>query len=924
MFFEYYLLGSYNAQVGCRLLINCKCYRDYNCETTFIQKIINERQSYMGCIAYESKTRKRVGHRSVPIMLGSYIDFRIRGKQAVQNSRAQWGAVILKGMAKFYPSFSTFDALSMHMREKRGHKIIEWYTYVDGEGLAIRYENKTVEWTFRRETNSNNCPDQDDNMFRNNNEWVALLNKANPFITNRTVLASEYITMFDIILTYPYDMNDLKNRQLLNGATIINKYIDYDLAKRKKKMGVGCQKMSTAFEQGSLYIALSKKNNTCESEEWSKSYPQNYDSTLHEGRSNKTAHYLQNVIRASNDAVRNSRALAYPRDAFGYFCPLNTKDLKSAGEQNVLADYVIMTEESDEMQLFHFIKTDKILNVITTKATTQPPPPNCMYIIIINGFFTDCYIDWSMSKFIRLKQEFPHVTTNYYKPYILLSTKASIPIKYHDKYDIYFSPAETTEYKIMFPEMSYLSLTAKTLDRISVRKTPSPKSTVAINNIKGCIANIQNEFHYNLMRMSLGTTSYIDIDKQTKEKIMTCAVLGTSADTKHFHTVYRRLDDEFNLQSQLQTYSDTASNDIDQRKATISLMTKLYDQNNLLVEYIVANGMPYDRVRNVESRHHVETYVTSVFGKDNFDPPPVWNLRLWASFGNVNGACVEDGVVLDRKTVDQIPPIHYNACITVDFTFATTKQSATAKFVAVNDTSLKYISSETLIGCLISEREVFVKNSKHCNALCGKIGNHYYYLLHFLPKKNNTYTNLNVHHILSNKVLTVIVTGVHEAPVGVGTKFANSFGQKNICSQISDLSSCWGVTRDGRKVHAQIVYSSVSLIGRVPSGQVFNMLTSDDLAIGPNGEIIAPVDLVIHYLHPYTNIKVFDVKVDTLTNVNGFDSQCLANVSRALRMESVQDKVLQLIGLHGFKIHIIDCDNEERMVVDDDDDEDKD
>lgn len=951
MFFETYLLCSYDKLVGSRLLVDCKCYEVYRSEAIFIEEIINKRQSYLGCLAYESKTRKRIGHRYVPVMLGSWIDFRIRGRENVLASRAQWGTVILKGMPKIYASFSTFDALSLHVRKTFDNKTIEWFTYVNGDGLAIRYENKTVTWTYRQNTQ----------ISYNSDNWVHLLNEANPFVKNRMILASEYVDMFETILRYPYDMNDLTNRQIINGAEIMKRYIDFNLSKRLNKKGTGVKKMSTVFEQGSMYIVLGKQNNSCESTEWSRNYSQQtYDNTLHEGRSNKAAHFLQNVTRASNDAVRNSKALSFPKDAFGYFCTLNTKDLKSAGEQNVLADYVIMTEESDAVELYTYIsKYARFLEILSaseplssSSSASTVIGTNCS--LIIDGFITDCNFVWSFEAFLRIKRHFPHVTTKYYKPYILFSTRASIPIKYSDVHDAFFSPAETVEYQIKYPELSILSLTAKQLDPMGMRKTPPAKLTVAINNSKGCVANRINDFHNALMRMSLGTTCYMNSGPDECRRILDLAVLepaGTQ-DTSNFQKVWKFLDKEFQLKAQLlgsplstpltvsslspmiMTTRFTVDNDeervgigggggnsnsisssvvssgcykpfcdTDRRKAMNALLKRAYNLNQLMIEYRV--GAPYVRERNVENKRLVEDYVSTVFGSNNFDTPSVRNLSLWAAFGNVQGYCIEDGVVLDRKTVDSIPPIYYNACITVDFTFATTKQPDEARFMAVDESRLSVISEETCVGCLISEHEVFVKNSKHCRVMVAEIGNHFYYLLHFLPKKNNTYVDLKVTHIRSSKVITAIITGVHEAKVGTGTKVANAFGQKNLCSYVCDLSNRWGVTRDGRKVHAQIIYSDVSLIGRIAAGQIFNALTNDDLAIGPNGEIIARIDLVIHALHPYTNIKEFNVKVDTLTNVNGFDSQCMPNVSLALRTERVYERVLQLIGLHGFDIDII-------------------
>lgn len=108
MFFEIYLLCSTNRKFQKKLLIDCDCYKMYNTKEAFMENIIVNRKSYMACLGYRSNTRNRSGHRSVPIFLGSYLDYRIRGKEAVEESRGQWGLVILRGVLKMYSSFSTF------------------------------------------------------------------------------------------------------------------------------------------------------------------------------------------------------------------------------------------------------------------------------------------------------------------------------------------------------------------------------------------------------------------------------------------------------------------------------------------------------------------------------------------------------------------------------------------------------------------------------------------------------------------------------------------------------------------------------------------------------------------------------------------------------------------------------------------------
>jgi len=180
--------------------------------------------------------------------------------------------------------------------------------------------------------------------------------------------------------------------------------------------------------------------------------------------------------------------------------------------------------------------------------------------------------------------------------------------------------------------------------------------------------------------------------------------------------------------------------------------------------------------------------------------------------------------------------------------------------------------------------------------LVNNIGNHYYHLVHFKPKHQYHYVHID--SVKTDKTLTVLIRG----NFGVGTKIANSFGQKNVCASVEDLSRFWFITRDGRKVHAQIVFSDVSFIGRVSAGQVRSMLASPDCAIGPNKEVLAPQDIVIHAIHPYTNIKIFDIKGDTLVNVNGFDSRELCSTTLALRTAPVLKDVLQVINMHGCEV----------------------
>lgn len=881
MYFDTHLLVSYNRQ-NPDLLIDCKCYDDYRDPEVFIQTIIVNRGSYMACLAYTSTVRKRVSHKSVPIMLGCYLDYRIRGAAEVLKHRVLWGVLLLKGLPKFYSSFSTFDSMSLHVREVKNHKFIDWFTYKDGEGLAIKYSNKVVTCTYR-------------GVESTGNEWVELLRGSCPF-EGVDFLESDYRNMFDAKLVYPYSMNDLKNRQIINGPAAMRKYIQYDMNRRKKCKSTSGQKMPEVFEGGTLYVALSKRSLSDPS--FNRDYHrQNYDFTFHEGRSNKTSHLLLNVVRASNQAVRNSNALAFPVDGVYYFCMLNTKDLKSAGEQNVFADYVITSEETDQDAIFEYVKSIRQCDGL--------------HILVINGYLVNCRRTWSLQDLIDMKTRFPHVTTQYYLPYIHISTRASIPIKYCEFLDTHFSPAETTFFGIKYPEADMLSITAKILNLDSLVKTPPAKSTVSINNIKGSIAMVTSRLHKLLMENSLGVTCYMAITPEQIAQLIDKSMVSDRWDTERemkmcpllhangaeiFQNYWFKLDRKFNLSTGTR-YNPKLT---DPLKA-LAALKRMYPSDSLLYEYKKIGAPPYDVKYCKQNKQLVDDYTDMVFDIKNFPAASVWNLRLRAIFGNPFGDCILDGVVVDSNILKHIPPVVYNACITVEFSFTTTKQPKHAKFISICESASEIID-ETLVGCLITEHDVYVKNSKHTKILKSKIGAHYFHLIHFLPKKTGMYDNLKIRHISKDKTITVVITGQTKVNVGIGSKVANGFGQKNIISGTFDMSSVQGVTRDGRVVHAQIAYSEVSLVSRVTSGQLSEMFNSPELAFTARGEVIAPVDLVLHTLHPYTNVKIIKVKNDTLTNINGFDSQNLSCASHNLRIETVFSKIPQIIGLHGLDL----------------------
>lgn len=927
--FEYYLITD------------CACYDTYRPRKNFVDNVLKRRDSYMACLAYNStkKKRKRIKHKCVFVIFGTYQDFLIRGEAEVKESRILWGSFIRLGNLETYNIFSTFNSLSTHVYSTDSKLIVEIYFYVDDKGVELRYHRGVVHVVYEKQNYYSN----EDNV-----TWISLLDKANPYKSGITDV--EYIKLFNAMLCYDYDMNDLKNRQFLTYTTILNRVICSGLSKQTSTI----TNVRELFENGNIFNLLSKKS-VVNNDTVNKSYPQSYSNNIDNGRSNKICDFIATVKRTLNDAFKNAEALRFPEDGLGIICPISVKDLKDAGEQNVLADYVLVSESENDLAVYEHLltisttneklesfkrtaftramnnrcqqkRTDRIEKELVTKKPKLPENntsdimenddyyddsedddvcdvemtdssysdmvTNVPVTIVLNEFLCGVVIFWSFDVLLELKKKFPHISTLYFYPYVFIITKSCIPLKYHETYNTYFSPAEITEYKLTFPSASNYSVTWKHLDPWARHLNPSAKSTVSINNIKGSVANVESKFQSECMSYSLGITCYINMNEEERLKIFDSAIVATKVKP------YQKYFDE--IHSMGFRVGDTpVIDDIDKRVATESLRN-MYDFEKLNYSCCKSKIESYGRYYDVNLKEKAEKYLNMVLYNDpkNYS---VFNLKVWACFGNMYGNCIEDGIVVDSNFAKLVPDIVYNACIGVSFISKSNKNNCI--FVPIRE---KQQSRDPFIGYVIAEEEITIRHSRHCYILKGVVGNHCYYLIHFNPKTNLTYSDLNIEYVKHNKTLMVLIKGKHYGQFGLGSKIANSFGQKNICSKLVAIQShekMHGITRDGRKVFPQIVYSDVSIVSRDQSSQYASALRSPDLAFGPNGEIIFPLNIVIHTLHPYTNNHLFVTRSDTFVNSNGFETQGLAQTNFLLRInKNVHKQALIIIGLHGFEI----------------------
>lgn len=891
-----------------KLLTSCECYEYYINEDNF-NKMLDKNKidnpnvtqvfSYMACIEYDN----RLEHMAVPIMLGSYLDFMIRGEKRVNESKSFWGAFVLNGALTIYNIFSTFNALSLHVtnsedvktKQRKGpSQFVKFYTYVDKVGLQISYHQGEITYKYEPKTWKN--------FDKNDPEvWLHLLQASNPY-TDQYFSASQYIEIYEAMDRVTYVINLLANRHFLSGALIIDKYIH-----KYFKQGKKTHSLRESFESGTIYTALAKKN-ILENNDYFKDFGQNYNNQLNEGRSDKVELYLPTVSRATNKSMSNSNILHFPTDAYGFFCTLDTKDRKSAGEHHVLCRDVIISEDSNDFDVYKFFEGMK-------------PDPNVKDIIVLNGYLIGCKMKADFDNLLLLKRSFPYVTTRYFEYistsgdswlHIHVSTKQSVLLKYFKQYDCFFSPAEVTKFNLKFDEKYTLSI-ASSLFPLEVLRSDDPaRTTVSINNAKCSLAIRQNLFHEKLMRNSLGTSCFLD--RENLDAAYKVAILEENVENI-FHDVEIPELDEMKKHVDIDTIKEfqVSENDISANKC----LKRLYPATKWRNERTNYQEPKAKKIKILDSNNKSESkkqdivnYVTTVLSNHKLQPNPIYNMEFWCAFGEDKGFNIEDGFVFDKNTVEKLKGVYYNLHLTITFTFDNKSKVQDVKFLDTTSDYIPGFGQDLLIGMIASKNNAKPKHSKHISISECKINQTNYYLIYFNSFNSKIYKNIQVLGRKVENTFKIFISTEKFAKFGVGIKLTNFSGQKSVCSHVEDLSSVWGIVpnRDnpllGKKVHAQILLSDISIVSRLVTGQLKHMFLNGSLAIGPNLTFLALCQVNIHPLHPYTNEKIFDIKNDTLTNINGFDSQNLSNVSRIIRNEvSVKEHVSTVLGLHGFKLN---------------------
>lgn len=856
MFFVESLLTSYNVNILPILLLDSVEYKIYSTPDSFTKYIFDKRNTYAACRAPrkaingpKANSVKRTQHRLIPIMLGSLIDVIIRGSLEVMKDRKFWGGFIINGSLCCYANFSTFDAMSLHPFSKGQETRVDWFFYYKGQGVSITYNGFTTTCEYMGQ------------MYDN---WIDFVNWTSPF--GQKINACDYYEFFNAVLDTPYSVNNVENRIIMDPSHMFLRVL-------KRNPDLNTEKLRSIFNDGTFYASLSKNADT-----FSKQYTQSALRTMIDGKGDKLHYILPQCSKQMNEKLQNSTAILPGDDVNTIYCMLDVKDMKSAGETNTLTRSTILTQETDQMKVYETI----------TKQCSEEYVQNYKRIAI-NGFLINRYSKWEKEDLINLKKEHPFIITKVYDKFVNIKTKACYAVRYCEVDDIFYSSAEQMYWKPHYSEYDRMSKITSCLGENFYKTDPS-KNTVALNNIKGAVAVHDTPQQKIWLTNALGTTStmkklednnftkYAEIEMTKEEKENITATL------EYRKNIFKKYEVEVNKLCGPLVKRNNKVTDYTRPREFLKSLHKPIESN------IMGDWKKCTKVTVSQKYNGVFKEYMNMFGQEGYEYP---GLEVICAFGNSKGKCVEDGVILDSKLVEVLPQLEHNLRITTSFIF---NSSVTNHLVLLKNEN----ENDDLIATLVTDLPSKPKHSASCKVITKKIGSHYFNQIYLLTKNYKQYKSYKISHTISKNKVFIIINAEVSHNIRTGSKISNQQGQKNIITDVQDLSSLYGYTADGRKIHAQVLYSDVSLIGRIPGGQLYDMMHSKDTAFSENGTILGKIKIYINSIDPYTNNKIFELKYDTYTHLNGGESQGLSHTGLILRKESAKRLSDQLIGMHGY------------------------
>lgn len=733
---------------------------------------------------------------------------------------------------------------------------------------------------------------------------------------------NQYLDYIRISLKYGPELDCLANKTILTNVEIlkrvVEKSLEIDSADNPMK------KLRNILLSGNFYWVLSNRFTLKLKNEFNSNY------NMIDGQKLHLASYMTTLVRRYvNNCTRNSAALLFPKDGKDYICPINTKEMTSAGETISLSQFVIVSPQVDDSKVIEFLKSYNVYYNIPEEewkeGSDNDTVPGKYFRLAWESYLTNFYIKSTRDVILRIKKEYPFIILRKYgSHYINLMTDGHMIVKYSTKYETFISTCERDNFFkdafSMDPAHLKFSSLVMRIPR-SLNRTQVVKSVVSIQNIKGSAHVITNNFDITQFKYILGSNTAALVNVENQPDIM----------GNYFTSVYNfsnLRDDYYKLAYINDEGPEYECPDIIKLLFTIYAPISLNDENFLCLNNIVPNWSVHlknltklekpsfylSNVRDFEKASSLYAFKPTMyrnlckkksdevikvmdmpysFAKDGLDIrilseaklENLFNLdyknkltftgeeifknhfRLYCGYGDIGGFTNEDGVIIDSNFVEK-SNLRKLQSFTLNVRFLTPQG------VKLKNTNYKYYNIDLvtqdnyiIFGMLLADAELKLPNIRTVRVCESVINNSYRYLIYC------TETSLqckNVTSMYCNKNNIVTINYSYMVKLGVGTKIANVHGQKGIVSRVCDLSPYKYWTKDGQCVHPQVLFSQISIIGRTTSSQLYEMLASDEVAFNASGSIITPIGFNIHHIDAASKCVLTNAKNDLMTSENGF------------------------------------------------------
>ncbi|UBZ25499.1 LEF-8 [Crangon crangon nudivirus] len=556
------LLQEYNGSFSSVIISDCPCYAIYQ---DFNNHIYMNKQSYLCCLLIYINKEYRAMHKRWPIMLGSYIDKKIRPNFSESDS-SLFGCFVIEGVVKIIYNFITNNLTTGHVRRIKRPKKPDGVNYTvriktDAVTMNLVYcpadeenpitatiydeaykQNVEIYERFncardihKDETSANNKKLKGtkvaNNLVKNLEKsqkqyntawksdlvdratglkWIDVINMASPF---RKRTEEDYIQYFKSCINNAPQLDDMANKTVISPNTIllrflkllINNVVVGKIGGVNESMSQRFTRMNTklasTIRSGNMFYVLSNKIVTTVSGEYN-------DKSVYqtiEGQKQHIATYMTSVVkRFVNSKTKNSKALMFSRDAYQYICPIDIKDIKGAGENISLAQLVFSPPGIDIATMQNIIKSFSKKDGELT--------------VVINSFITLYRLNREDIK--QLKLNCPILPIMIYDNYLVLNIKGHVLMKYSTRYNFFVTPYELHNFwPDAFDDYHHqLKYSPTTLHLSSLIDTAaSVKRNVANANLKGRCNELHNEFTANTFLYSVGASNAAIIHKREPE-----------------------------------------------------------------------------------------------------------------------------------------------------------------------------------------------------------------------------------------------------------------------------------------------------------------------------------------------------------------------------------------------------------------------